>query len=112
MVKFLIEPLGKGNVQVGKDRLCQRFACFFTDSLVDMGVGLLCKIAVVGAALDLMFIPEVTNRNMQPAPNRAGISAGPPFVSYLTVTALEAAPPRLLFTVMFCGFTGHGNWLL
>jgi hypothetical protein len=30
----------------------------------------------------------------------------------LSVTFLEAEPPRLLRTVMFCGFVGHENVLL
>ncbi len=31
---------------------------------------------------------------------------------YFTVTVFVADPPRLLRTVMFCGFTGHENWPL
>jgi hypothetical protein len=32
-----------------------------------------------------------------------------PFTVYFELTALIADPPRLLRTVMFCGFVGHEN---
>src|SRR6266851_5551309 len=44
---------------------------------------------------------EERARNCRPRPSST---------HYFAWTALVAEPPRLLRTVMFCGFTGHENW--